>query len=319
MISTFALNQLQEANLGTLAYKLRNQNPLDQKDLFQLANIKSLAFLSTLASIITQDSNSKGPHLRFIYFLPLAALLEKFGKENVINHCCKRLLKIDLKFNSNQPICLAIDRWKGKFKINDLLFILNQITSNNAFRNNFIPLGPSTSELKNIMQNYEVSIENLLETFFQHEIKSIEGGSDLEIHQKALAKAFSITISHPILLNNQQDFSNQLINDLYNINNLLGSNPKFLTWFPWSPSLTKDPQLILKSIALGRILLPKTQYIRSSLSILGPILPQVTLHFGANDLGFAAIDNSTANSLGLVKLSETQLFDNYQKYFSMVV
>lgn len=97
----------------------------------------------------------------------------------------------------------------------------------------------------------------------------------------------------------------------------LAENPvlqsRVTAWFPLCASAldrSADPKGsegigLLRAIALARLMLSGVPYIRASVSLLGPSIAQIALAFGANDLGYSAVDWQTADALGLARLSES--------------
>ena len=88
-----------------------------------------------------------------------------------------------------------------------------------------------------------------------------------------------------------------------------------------TPTSFRDGALgleMLRIIALGRLLLPEVEYIRAPFSILGPKAGHIALAFGANDIGFAAVDSQSAKALGVLKLSQVSDIINQHKAFAKV-
>ena len=60
---------------------------------------------------------------------------------------------------------------------------------------------------------------------------------------------------------------------------------------------------MLRAVALGSLALPDVLYVRAPITRLGEKVSHIALHFGANDLGFVAVDELSARRLGIAPYS----------------
>ena len=105
----------------------------------------------------------------------------------------------------------------------------------------------------------------------------------------------------------QYPLSKSFVDELLLVRRELAPAGKVTAWFPWAVS-SSSTQLI-RAIALGRLALRSVPRIRAPLSLLGPNVAQAALEFGANDVGFAAVDSYTAQGLGICPLSEIEFLE----------
>ncbi len=295
----------------------------EEAEILKDLRLPLLGKLVELQSTSLRNHNSQELHPVFLF--PLATLLEERGEEHAIIAAKAALEKLSLHISSRKKIYFAIDRWIGKFELPQLLNTFSAMFENNSINFQVIPLGPSTRELLEMLHLTEA---NSIEEFFSGEffaafrkagIDSIQGGGDIEVLECAIKNEFSVALGQmcveKISINEEEkfQFDSRFLDSIFAIREKLLGNDYFTTWFPWAPvpvgeesNLRVAPLAVdlLRAVALGRLLLPEVRYIRAPLSLFGIRLAHVALSFGANDLGFAAVDASTASGLGIIKLSD---------------
>jgi hypothetical protein len=349
-LGEFAYSCFLSENLLDIADLVINGEALTLTQLDNLANTVPLPLLAKLAEVVSKQTEPKEltTTVRPVAFLPLASLLEQGGKEIAIETGKRYLSKLNSSLSLEASLTLAIDRWTGEFAIDELLSVLYQLTASNKYYSNVLPLGPSTTELKLLLTDARESKSTRLEDVFtilrDYGVTSIEGGSDFDLHLLAADKGFSLSIGHNLtnsssassaknFVNGSQfkhnKFSTEFLDQLFFIRQTLVPTGLVEVWFPWSSCKLdngaadegKEPlgEQFVRAIMLGRLILPRVKYIRAPLSLLGLKVAQLALAFGANDLGFAAVDSNTANSLGIARISEIPQDLNKNRAFSQVV
>lgn len=174
------------------------------------------------------------------------------------------------------------------------------------------------------------ALDALMSELTNFGISSIDGGSALDIHASAsragLTVCFGQDVSHvleeasagslaeePKIRHTRRTTDDRFIRDLLDVKSRLADPGRLLAWFPWSRT-NFDATLcrhshplavpLLRIIAIARLVLHKTEYIRAPLTLLGKPLALAATQFGANDLGYVAVDANTAKQLQLYRLSE---------------
>jgi len=330
--------------LGQNAYKILKQLDCDElvatilSDTdFPSANI-SVDHITTLFSLplpllstLIQGFKQLHPHSasvikRPLKFVPLVALIEQRGMDETVKTVTQELQSLPYNF-TKQPlkVSIAIDRWRGVAKFSSIVSTINAILSNKSIANIQF-LGPSTADLSEIIasrnNSAEIStqVKELLFQLAQAGITRIDGGSNFEIHQLSAEAGFTISYAEDLSAHTQKETST--VKQLQKSRNILYATGKMETWFPWAPTLLRRnadaPSFarVLRSLAVARLILPKTPYIKASTSLTGAAFAQITPHYGANDLGYFAIDAASAKECGIPLLTEpNSSFDELAQSF----
>lgn len=329
-LGNFAYEMFKQQGMLPFAFKVLSGVRFTEAEALYLANQVSLPVLAKLIALVPRIAVAQSEiFLRPVCFLPIGALLEEQGKEGAFSTCRTYLEQLANDLSVPQPVCLAIDRWQGKFAFEDLLDVLAEVARLSFSNLTFRALGPSSAELKQLFGSKEdlrEEVIRVLDLLRAHGVTSIDGGSDIEVHRVGAEQGFFLSVGQLVALprrmsslsetsqpgSQHQWFDEGFILGLEALNELSERRNEFQVWFPWSlGSLDHMENLggqplglqLLRAIALGRLMLPKLPFIRAPLSLLGVKLAHVALEFGANDLGFAAVDARTAGCLGLAPLS----------------
>lgn len=328
-LGDFAYEMFKQQGMLPFAFKVLSDVRFTEAEALFLANNAPLPVLAKLIALVRPTATQTEIFLRPVCFLPLGALLEEKGKEGALATCRTYLEQLAKDLAVPQPVCLAIDRWQGTFAFENLLDVLSEVARMSFVELTFRALGPSSAELKQLLggkENLREEVVKLLDLLQAHGVASIDGGGDLELHHIGAERSFLSSVGQLVALprgmsalaeasqegGNYKWFDEGFIRGLEAFRDLSEQHHEFQVWFPWSlGSLDRMENLagqplglqLLRAIALGRLMLPKLPFIRAPLSLLGVKLAHVALEFGANDLGFAAVDARTADSLGLAPLS----------------
>lgn len=272
------------------------------------------ALRSSLQTVLT-------PRLRPVLFIPLSELIAQEGAVRAFRLARDRLLCADAESGLwREKISLAIDSWTSEVSLNEVLTQCVQLTKSPRLRNRFIPLGPSTSELRELLHpSRQTTLGAIFRQLKSHGLKSIEGGTDFELHRLAAEAGFVVNIGQELILRTAPHGSGariappQFCEGLHYLREKLVPSKALETWFPWCPKLLSPQGVdsgggieVLRAISLARLALPTVRHIRAPLSLLGKQLAQLAPEFGANDFGFAAIDSDSAKMLGVLKMSEAR-------------
>lgn len=254
------------------------------------------------------------PKVRPVVLLEFAALLEAGDHRQALEEARVRLE--EARRAAPGELYAAIDRWTGKFDLHKLLALLRELFEGEQSGSARL-LGPSTAEVRSLLnqqssRDKSCSLPDLLDLLRGVGVNHVEGGSDLAIHREALALGFSVSIGtrleEPTRVQaegaggNQAPLCRTFVEELLAVRRDLSASSKITCWFPWS--LDVSGTQLLRAIALGRLALRSVPRIRAPLSLLGTKMAHAALQFGANDIGFAAVDGKTASLLEVVLLSE---------------
>ena len=164
-------------------------------------------------------------------------------------------------------------------------------------------------------------------------IRGVEGGTDIAVHEVAAQAGFVITftqdltrgrLAHAVvtatteagrpageatvgLVHAPHQVGEQFRATLREVTTRLCDRCSALTWAPAASApldISSAPESplgaeLMTAIAVARLLLPRGATVRAPLSLMGVNAAHSALWFGANDIGFAAIDAATAEQLAL--------------------
>ena len=326
MLGGFAWQRIEAAGLVDIACTIRSEAELGEEELGRLA-VQPLAFLGKLLSLRGARTAESAPValLRPLVFLPLAEKLESGGVGAAVA-ALRGLMEEDqiARFVREQgPVLCAFDRWHGKFSTGDFFAALRELflpPSISSFR----VLGPSAKDIKDMIlgAGKNVDSDEDVEGFFARElapglrsigVDTVQGGTSLRIHSAAGRHGLQNYVAHD--LNRHRLAENSFIRHLLAIRQEVSHRSTLTGWLPLfrsildqgSPGAAHPLGLeVLKSVALARLAFPEARLVQAPLSIFGLKAADVALHFGANDLGFAAVDAETARRLDLPLLSILQ-------------
>jgi len=325
-VSKFATQELERAGLVEIGEKLRAGVGLHQGELERLADRVSPLHLAKLVELVyplRQDVL-----LRPVCHLPLAQLIEETGRRQALQSTEQEITTLAAKLAPGEMVHLALDRWNGKFPPEDLLGVLQGVSlSTSEVKYTF--LGPSTAEVRLFTKTFsgaeEDQLMQALGSLLNAGVATIEGGDDLQVLKAAASCGFFLHVGQKVSCvpkegngqgsSHAPKLSGTFLSQLQLIQTELAAARRLSAWFPGSegpldsenlaPHLPLGLQL-LRAISLGRLLLPEAARIRAPLSLLGIKLAHTALLFGADDLGFAALDNRTAQLLGVPLLREVK-------------
>jgi hypothetical protein len=248
-------------------------------------------------------------------YVPLASLLETLSRTDALAHARELIARCGEHLEQSLPLFLAIDRWSGGNSPKMLLELIAELVATFTLGRKISIIGPSTAELLALAAQNEsakaAALENLLQVFRDGGVHCVEGGSDLKVHRLATELGLNVAVGQPV--REVTTFAQ----DLWELNQQLGASGLLAVWFPWSTTPLDGPITgstgskteplglqLLQAIALARLLLPHVPRIRASVSLLGINMANLALAFGANDLGYAAVDSDTSRALGIARLSD---------------
>lgn len=329
VISSFAKEILKKNNVYDIAEKLVSKEELVKTDILRLCSTQTpiLSKLSELKGVKAEETR-----LRPLLLLEVSKILEENSAEEVSRILVEKIEKIDQQIKINRSIFLALDRWHGSFdskKLVEAISIFSEMLSNKNLQNSFVGLAPSSEEILkclkiNSKEDFSTEQTNLIKSFLesinQFGARRIEGGLTLEIHRIAQDVGYSLAIAQDVgsswfSTKNSQERNDQLKENF--VNNLSNIRDKFEgkgleVWIPWSSNTGEFPAgaHILHCISLAFLFLNRVRYIRAPLSSVDIKLADLSRRFGANDFGFAAIDENTLSKLGISRLSELNKISN---------
>ncbi|MFN8391962.1 MAG: hypothetical protein U0136_16855 [Bdellovibrionota bacterium] len=328
-LGSFARERLSSAGLLSIAEQVSSGLPLSRQDAEQLlaAPLPMLAKLCEIQPSAFDLVSAGAFPLQPVIYFPLMQELENSSAEDVARALSEYAQKTCDTYQPKAVPAVTIDRWHGT-ATREKLFAALRLFRDSAPSFRFF--GPTTGELKLMLcPDGSQPIESALDTTVFAEllacgIDTLEGGGDLRIHRAAAEAGMNVVFTHSLtrtrLARFHRDTTDQKPNDtresytfldeIFQLRERLLPTGRFMAWLPWSPILSDMglPQAeaplgleILTSIALARLLLPEIPVVRAPVSLLGPKLAEAALHFGANDLGLAALDTTSAEQLGLLR------------------
>lgn len=333
--SRFVSQQLEQAGALTLSEKLLSLAALESSDLEILSQL-SLPLLGKLVELAEMDIVQKEIKIQPAIFFPLAKLLGTKTGNEIIEIFRTKIFELK-KANSFPESCLlVVDHWIGDFEFSSFLEVLSSILSEVQSLLRLQLLGPSTADLKKIMGksllNGENSTTGVLTQLKFAGIASIYGGQDIDIFQEAAKLDFELSFEQDIssipawrkisslpkpsgdgFFSEKGKRGTSFLSQLLFLRKHLLLSGKFYRWFPASEipssqSLTRSEQPFavdyLRAIAIARLTLPEISFVSAPLNYFGPKLAHVALAFGANDLGFAALDEETEKALRVPRIED---------------
>lgn len=312
---------LHAAGFLAIAERLLAGDFLCDEDIRSLGSRAQPPVLAKLISIVRSAQGDIWPkeiRLRPVMLVNLAAALESGGAASAIDEFNKRIEAVDTAGYSSE-VFIALDRWTGDFDVEELAGLLSDLQGERLRERGLRILGPSTPEIKTLINGRGLrrvaggGAAEVLQLLKDAGIKCVEGGGDLNIHRVALNCGFSVSIGQRVDFEESGNNSGvttlpmKFIEELLQIRRELVHSGRVTSWFPWAVD-SSGTQLI-SAIAVGRLALQSVPRIRAPLSLLGPNLAQAALEFGANDIGFAAVDSYTAEGLGISPFSELEFLE----------
>ena len=312
--------QFGEHGLADIAAAVRSRTPLtiSQADLLTRAPVPLVLRLAEQSPThVIEDL------LRPVRFIPLAALLSENGSTRALEECSASIENALEQTPEKSSLHIAIDSWSftgGRHPVSYDAVLQTLAALRERFAPRVLLIGPSTGELKSLIPESDSELNdasNVLRAFRDAGIERIEGGNDLKIHASAVASGLQTTFAHNLVRSRMRRGDDaprpecrSFLEELFELRTKLF--PAYIpeTWYPWSSVVLDHGQPkqeaplgfeVLFAIALARLCLPEVQFIRAPLSMIGPRMAEVALQFGANDLGYAAVDADTADQLGLVR------------------
>jgi hypothetical protein len=322
-VGNFAYSELKKASLVELAEKLFFGVKLESSEQYRLVSSVSLPLLGLL--IRMKRHASDWPQLtavRPLICLPIGGMLERKNKAEVLKDSEAQLSKILEKVNVFSELYLIVDYWRGGFDRSDLVAILRELTRAFDPKVKIVPLGPSTVDIQAMVRSdepddYRSVIFRILSELKEMGVSSIDGGTDLPIHREAASAGLQVAVGQqiqPLSCSAGRDWAERFCDDIEFVRTEIMSSDRCVVWYPWTDHSIKETEAgaagplgiqMLRVIALGRLLLPSIKHIRAPWSLLGNSIAHLALTFGANDLGFGAIDYRTAEQLRITRISET--------------
>lgn len=329
-LESFAAKLMQEERCLAAAEKIAADEPLCEEDVLALMQ----ASLPVLAKLI-EWYYRRHPRLRVgihpVSCLPLCSLLEMRGMEGALRMALDQLDILGRTLAEGTSVKIIIDKWTTNLGIERLIDLIERLLRRNSCGLQISIIGPSTAEMKQLLLKKTLvgsppeEVTDLLRLLKNAGISSIDGGGDVEMHLKAAALGLSVSVAQRVTNHTEErpESANSthsthledlaFVEKLMSLRKLLLPTEKFTAWSPWSPSVLDTPETkpqrplalhLLRAISAGRLVLSEIEQIRAPACLLGARVAEIALHFGANDLGYAAIDQKSGRLLGLPLYSE---------------
>ena len=320
-LGMFAYKCLKTEGYIEIAQKLASSEDLSRAEIERLANEARLPILAKLVELVSSIKPAKEVKLRPLLSLSLEDIAQESSFEDKLQCFSDTIDKIDQNLSYSGPIFIRLDSWITEGSLSEKLSLLKQAVVSKTERvNKFKVLSPSSADIKKLLAKGDIEdISEVFSALLENGIDTIEGGCGLDVHFKAAEKGMKLVIGQEVQsiadsgANHQAYFSDAFIDLLISIKELSESG-LVEHWFPFT-SKNSDTSIhdnqplgaqMLRAVALGRLVLRDVDYIRAPLTMLGVKLSTAAQSFGANDLGFAAVDSRTSEKLGLIKMSDIQ-------------
>jgi hypothetical protein len=281
---------------------------------------------------------------RPVLLLPLRAFMQKYGSARTISELVKLVSEAKNNLPVEIPLWLALDAWPAGAAENlqalaELLSAFRDAAAREGIGTPPRILGPSTREVQALAAPPGSNrLLHVLNTLYRSGVDNLAGGDDLDVHRSAAGIGFSLSFAHDLSYLSEGSFSanrtmsrralsplddaefeqplffERIVSELLQVRECLGE--RLAAWFPWLPyrfsggeadPFSIPPAVLFRSISLARLVLGSRVRITAPLGALGSDIAEASLLFGANDLGFTAVDAATARALSLPRLSASEV------------
>ena len=331
--SSFLQRQLEAAGCHEIVALAKARNPLTEQ---QARSLLKLPF-PLLGAIIEESGWALRKHqiktrrdipLRFVGVLPLTDICRELrltrasltadtaDAELRLGEAMLKLVETMLKSHTtNSALVLQLDSWEPISSFPELLNLLPRVMAKTSRKTEIH--GPSTSELKSILDQHSSAESELLGQLTDPLFTGIEGGGDIAIYQRAADSGVPVHFGQNMLksrlIEQTSGSENSFLANLFAIRKTLLPSESLRSWFPWSNVLLDRSQPkeaaplgleIARAIAIARLVLPEVPLVRAPISLLGAKLAHIALYCGAQDLGYIALDMTAAEQSGLLRLQD---------------
>jgi len=327
-LDRFSSRMMEKRHLMPILEKLIACEPLYKAEVQFLCNGTDIPGLLKLVEVASRVHGwHQEARVRPVHFLPVSKLIIEDGiaaAHSALERQIETLFQQDRPpLQDEEALYFIIDSWLAGEVIEPVLEVISNLPSVAGKGNPLIVLGPSSREVLELTHpskapEHEQVVE-ILKLLKDAGISTLHGGSDIRVHELAAERGFYVSVGqvvhpeHSGVDQQYSQFSANFVEQLIWLQHRLQQEPTFHIWFPWCDQLLDSGRpreanplgaQMLRAIGVARLVLPNLKWIRAPLSMLGLNVAHVALAFGANDLGFAAIDAGTANELGLRKRGE---------------
>ncbi|MCB0358453.1 MAG: hypothetical protein KDD44_02425 [Bdellovibrionales bacterium] len=280
--------------------------------LSRLAGDISLPLIGKIVELRQQVARDRRPpRIRPVICVPLSGMIAEEGIERAAGKAAAYLRAVDEDVDLEQAIGIAVDSWPSTRELPSLLECAQSMLSAQRYRNRFFLLGPSATELKESLHSPKALAE-ALRMLAAAGVIGLEGGTDREVHRQAADAGMRSSIGQVVQVDARGVLTEDFLAELYEWRRETRRARSYVSWFPWcrepldvGRTVSQAPlgAAMLRAVALGSLALPDVLYVRAPITRLGEKVSHIALHFGANDLGFVAVDELSARRLGIAPYS----------------
>lgn len=332
--SRFLAAQLAEHGLDSIAELVSAGLPLTEDEAERLLTVSPALLLRIIEGREDLALPRLTEALRPVFFLPVSSMLAEHGRDAGRAELETMVATANALRPEGTSLTIAVDGWqnhRGRFAVPNELVLdtLAELVSGNP---DLTIGGPTSGELKSLLSDETDSqaLEELLAGFVRAGIRTLEGGGDLRVHRAAAEAGFRLVYAQNLvrsrIIQTGEQAPGRFLAELFRIREELIPLRALDTWHPLTSVVLdfgtpkQEAPLgleLLVAIALGRACLPEVARIRAPISLFGMKVAELAMRFGANDLGFAAIDSQSAEQLGLIRWEvverELQLGDQQEE------
>lgn len=300
ILGEFAYQQLAKNKLHEIAEDVLAQTPLSKAQAKTLLKIKPPLLLKLTE---LRKSSSKTKLLDPVLYLPLCSSL-KSSSPQTITEVFRDEIQTTLKTLQNKKLHIAFDDINSEL---DNCVFIETLKNIFAARTEKIELiGLSAKTILSLARKNQKDTINILKQYSNQTLSA----NSLKSTELKLIKDLGFNISYSQTISNvnrttkprEEYFINEIFELQKNCSAELKSwEPQFNYKLDQLP-LEKNAALgleVLTRICLARLILPQLETIKAPVAILGTELANVAIHFGANHLGQAAVDDNSAKNLNL--------------------
>ncbi|MCC6953459.1 MAG: hypothetical protein IT290_05030 [Deltaproteobacteria bacterium] len=329
--SSFLESASSRFGLGEVWTRLSSKEALTIREATALPRAP-LSLLFRFAS--TRTTSTSTVTVRPLIYLPLAEWIERSGAAAASSRAVKACEAASASAEIPN-FFFAIDRWSGNFRLDMLLDVIATVVSVRGGDLPVTPIGPTSSDLATLRDAQSADgtpevLASILRQFKSYGVQAIDGGTNVELHEFAALRGFHCALGHDVseLVESaihdpaardldtesfSQAYEERFVLELLDARERIGGTGKLAAWFPWYRSAlrqyhpTTDQALatpLFRILMLARLILGERTSIRAPVGLVGRNLALVASTLGIRDLGYAALNLETSESLGVVRLSE---------------
>lgn len=303
------LNSSEPYSFKKICEKICAKEALSTIEITTLADA-SLPQLLKCVEIAKTNYSFKPIRLKAAFFVPINKLIADKGKEFAIEVTTTLIQRMAQTLESDATLYFKIDTWIGATPFETLLDALDTILqiSSSSFHIAVIP--PNIDELTSLWHSTNKSLNQYfsrelfsqlcrigIQTIIgdtQHQILSIAAthGCNLSIRSKLTCASSMQQFCITLLKSHSASYRQKISSLALIVDDMI--------------QLRLNPTIAFRAVATTRLLFTEVDYIGIDVSLFDPALVRLAAQFGANDFGYAGIDNHTASSLNIPTLSDTE-------------